>query len=213
MTMYLWLIPNDYPDSCYGRYDHHNSPDYLSFRKGIKLEAENFLVTSYETPVNQSPMIRCEAEMAQVRKYDCLESSASAPLVNERVQNLLLAVAPDEVQFIPARVICSDGELEGYSILNITKTIHAIDYENSEYHYIPIEGFVPMLSFDMTVYKPGCLGDLHFARDIEESGYILVNDSIKQLFEEEKVTGVNLITPEQFYKNLNDYFRGGWRDG
>ncbi len=58
------------------------------------------------------------------------------PLINERVQSILEEIAPNEVQFFPAKVICSDGELEGYSFLNVAVEIIGIDHEKSDYDNI-----------------------------------------------------------------------------
>ncbi len=129
------------------------------------------------------------------------------PLINERVQSILEEIAPNEVQFFPAKVICSDGELEGYSFLNVAVEIIGIDHEKSDYDNIatidPATGkrivTDAIAGFSYLTYKPGCMGKHPLARDKEYHSNLLVSEKLKIIFDKEKITGVWLVRPEEFY--------------
>ena len=133
--------------------------------------------------------LKCEIQT----KYDCIDNNGTSPLVNEKVMELLLSLAPDDVQFFDAEIRCKDGILNNYKLVNITHTIQGIDHEKS----------VPgALGFKYLTYKPGCMGKHKLARDEEYLGNILVTEGIKQAFEKEKITGVGLVRPEDYYRPI-----------
>ena len=103
------------------------------------------------------------------------------------MKNILEQVAPNEVQFFPAKAMCSDGELEGYSFLNVTTEIIGIDQEKSIYTKELSYGFTYL------TYKPGCLEEHPLARDKEYHGNLLVSEKLKAIFDKEKITGVWLV--------------------
>lgn len=181
--IYLWNDPENVPNKAIGEYDKISSPDRFLLKASRKLNLKEF-----------SPMPEVHFEIPQIKaiKYDCLSSNAMVPLINERVQDILEDLAPNEVQFFPAKVICSDGELQGYSFLNITVEIEGIDHDKTIYDQ---SGF----GFKYLTYKPGCLGKHPLARDKEYRGNLLVSQKLKNIFDKENVTGVWFVTPEEWY--------------
>ena len=122
--IYLWQVPEGTLNKDIGEYDRTCSPDRFLLREGRKLDLKEF---------SPMPVVYFETPQNRVLKFDCLDNNARIPLVNQKIIDILEDVAPREVQFFPARVICSDGELEGYSFLNVTVEIVGIDKEKSIY--------------------------------------------------------------------------------
>ena len=53
---------------------------------------------------------------------------------------------------------------------------------------------------DSLFYKNTALGECQLARDEEYHGLLVVSEKIKKIFDKEKITGVWLARPEEFYK-------------
>ncbi len=186
--IYLWKFPENTLNKEIGEYDRACSPDRFLLKASRKLQQAEF------SPV---PVVHFEVPQKRLLKFDCLDNSASVPLINERVQSILEEIAPNEVQFFPAKVICSDGELEGYSFLNVTVEIIGIDKEKTIYDR---SGY----GFHYLTYKKGCMGEHPLARDKEYHGNLLVSEKLKIIFDKEKITGTWLVRPEEFYRPISE---------
>lgn len=187
--IYLWEDPENYLNRDVGEYDKTCSPDRFLLRTGHALETKEF------SPI---PILHFEVSKKRVLKFDCLPNNTSIPLVNEKVKHILETMASNEVQFFPAKLICADGELEGYYFLNATRTFKGIDHERST--YTKIAGLDAICGFKTLIYKSGCLKEYHLARDEEYKGHLLVNEQIKAAFDKEKITGVRFVRPEEYYR-------------
>lgn len=184
--IYLWESPEKVLNKEIGEYDRTCSPDRFLLRASRKLELNEF-----------SPMPTVHFKIPQQRalKFDCLANGAMIPLINKRVQEILKEVAPNEVQFFPAKVLCPDGELAGCSFLNVTVEIEGIDHEKTVYDQ---SGY----GFHYLTYTKGCMGEHPLARDKEYHSNLLVSEKLKIIFEQEKITGVWFVRPEEYYRPL-----------
>ena len=129
-----------------------------------------------------------------------MQNNVASPLLNKRVVSFLETIAPEDVQFFPAKVICKDGELEGYQFLNVTSTIVGIDHEKSVYTKMKLLDAIGDIKY--LTYKPGCMDNHKIARDAEYLSNILVTEEIKQAFERENITGVVFVRPEDYYRPI-----------
>lgn len=131
------------------------------------------------------------------KKYDCIPNNSSSPLVNQKIIDILLKLAPDDVQFLDAEVHCKDGVLKNYKLLNIINKVKGIDREKS---ILTMMEQAPdaILRFRYLTYKPGCMGNHKLARDAEYLSHILISEEIKKAFEMEKIKGVRCITSEDY---------------
>jgi len=132
--------------------------------------------------------------------YDSIPNNCGSCLVNQKIVDILLKIAPDDVQFFDAEVRCSDRVLTGYKLLNITNMIVGIDHERSVYTKMKLADAISR--FKYLTYKPGCMGIHKLARDKEYFTNILATEEVKQAFAKEKVKGVRLVTPEEYYTTL-----------
>lgn len=191
MTIYLWEIPENYPEKLIGRYERERSPDRFLFREGQVLSIAQ---------VKPDPIIKFEVSMAQLEPYDCLDNTSSIPLVNQRLADLLINLAGDDIQLFDVKIECTDGELERYKILNVIHTVKGIDHEQSVYTTFKLPRGGSMIgTIRKLVYKPGCMGNHHLAKDEEMKDNLLVTQNIYDTFKREKITGVWLATPDEFY--------------
>lgn len=182
---YLWSIPDDYPEKLIGFYDINRSPDRFLFRKGcfINEKLDKIFVT-------------VGANKAAVRKYNDFQNSSGLPLVDSKVRVLLDEIAEFEVQYFDAVIECKDGVIEDYKIVNVTHAVPAIDHNSSQYDLI--EGSDAVLGFKHLVLKPNCLGTHAIARNQEYQPHILLSQQLFDAFKKHKITGVELITTEEF---------------
>jgi hypothetical protein len=191
--IYLWECPENFLNHDVGEYDRDVSPDRFLLSDGRPLNAGEF------SPV---PTVDFEVPQKRLLKFDCLPNNSSIPLVNTRTKSILENLASNEVQFFPARLNCKDGELEGYYFLNVTRTIVGIDHEKSIYTKMLTVDAISR--FRYLTYKPGCMGEYQLARDKEYLGNLLVSGKIKSIFEQERITGVWLVRPEDYYRPLSE---------
>lgn len=163
-------------------------------------ELQDIAVVKKCPPFSRIPLVKFNATKKIMSSYDCLPSGIMKPLVNKRVRDILEKLAPNDVQFFSAKVTCSDGELDGYQFLNVTNTIIGIDHEKSIYTRSKNTNIMGMIKY--LTYKPGCMGEYKLARDKEFLPNLLVTPEVKAVFEYEKITGVEFVTPENFYSSL-----------
>jgi hypothetical protein len=82
--MFLWEMPNEYPEELIGSYDETVSPNRFLFKSGG------------DVTMNDSPVVRFDCTRKELAGFDDLANSALVPLVSTRIQSLLLDRCPDE---------------------------------------------------------------------------------------------------------------------
>lgn len=165
--IYIWKIRDDYPESLIGEYDRERGPDRFSYKQGKKLD---------ELPASP-PRFQFDANSKSIRALDDLVNNAMVPLVSSGVAAILARTCPDEVQLVPAEIICKDGAVDGYSIVVVTNRVLGLDHAMSKYKCIP--GTKAIMRFEAAVYKENCLGALNVARDEEYLSNILVSERLR----------------------------------
>ena len=189
--IYLWVKPKSCPQKLIAEYNRKLSIDRFLFTDGICLT-----LSQIDKPI----IFQHKMKEADISKYDCIPNNSSSPLVNQRIVDLLLKLAPDDVQFFDAEVRCMDGILTGYKLLNVTSTFVGIDREKSICQMMK-NSPTSILGFRYLTYKPGCMGNHKVARDKEYLGNLLVSEEVKQLFEKEKIKGIWFARPEEWFGN------------
>ncbi|RKG92032.1 hypothetical protein D7V97_41325 [Corallococcus sp. CA053C] len=141
-----------------------------------------------------------------------ITSVGGAPIVHQRVADLFMELAPEDVQVIPVDV---DGQTEPYCILVATKLIRCIDDEQSaEVSYWKPEDGRPEKTgkyrsvYDMRI-DPTKVGAEKVFRTWGWTGALIVSEDIKDALERANVTGVSFrevtgpsaISPEERERN------------
>ena len=180
--VYIWRVPEDYPQSLFGEYQREGAPDRFLLKRGEHLPAQ-FGV----------PVIRFDGVIADLRKFDCLANNALVPLVNARCAAILTEVASKDVQFIPTRVEAADGVTDEFSLLNVTSKVKCIDRERSVFSFVP--GTQQIMSFRKLEYFESCLGEHRLARDSDYLGHLLLDDAASMRLR--GCTGIALRRPSE----------------
>jgi hypothetical protein len=181
--VYLWKIPNEYPEKLIGEYDRANSPDRFMFKKGELLPEDI-----------GTPILKFDASIAELKELDDLANTAMVPVISDRLARVLVDIAPSDIQLIDVSVNATDGNIEDYKLLNIVNKVIGIDKSQSEFTLVP--GSDQIMSFRFLKYKDDCLGRCVLARDAEYSSNLLVSQSLAEKLLEMKVAGVGLYLPE-----------------
>ena len=103
-------------------------------------------------------------------------------IVNERVKQVLNQFANNDIQYLTPTIICTDGELNNYSIVNILPRVSGIDRERSKCEFFSfdpnnIAGFA--YGVGTLVYHHSCLGKHHIAREKEFGTFLLISQELK----------------------------------
>jgi|SRR5690606_24158497 len=181
--VYLWKIPDDYPEKLIGDYDRENSPDRFIFKKGEMLPSDL-----------AKPVIKFDASVQELIELDDLANNAMVPVISERLAAVLAGWATEDIQLVDVVIKAKDGDLEGYKILNIVSKVFGIDKEQSKFTLVP--GTDQIMSFRSLKYKDDCLKGHHLARDAEYSSNLMVSQALAERLMEMELKGVGLYLPE-----------------
>lgn len=186
--VYIWSIPESYPDKFIGSYEYKKSPDYLIFSNGAPI-----------TALTELPIITFDCSKNKLLKYDCLVNSSLLPLINKKLCKIFDDICPNDVQYFDVNIQCKDGALEDYKLLNVTQKVEAIDHNRTEFKYLSEEKG-EFFGFKYLVLHQNCLekSGVEIARNSEYTPHILVNQTLHDAFKAEKITGVRLITVDEF---------------
>jgi len=200
--MYFWERPKNFKEIEIGEYknDDQNVIDRFKFYGGRRL-------TSEESEGESIFVFRLSCRHLGVN--DCLINNSGSPLVNQKIREILLRLAPEDVQFFPAKVICSDGALEGYFMVNIVPRLKGVDHLSSVYSTLDLpDGAKMMASIKRLVLKEEFMEGHHLVRE-GETFHIVVSQQIYDAFKSAKIKGVRLVTPDEYYEGLNALYRRG----
>jgi hypothetical protein len=187
--VYLWAIPNNYPERLLGEYQRDKSPDRFEFRKGIPLPDGLGM-----------PRFKFRTKLAELEEAGDLCNNTQIPLVSPEVAAVLEEYAAASVQFFATEVEAGDGFSDRYKLVNVTKTIRGLDREQSQYTNVP--GTDQIMGFRRAIYKEDCMGSLQLARDEEYKGHILVNEELAtRLRALGRNKGIGLYSPAQIYES------------
>lgn len=181
--VYLWKIPDEYPEKLIGEYDRKNSPDRFIFKRGEMLASDL-----------AKPVIKFDASAQELRALDDLANNAMIPVIGERLAAVLVESAPEDIQLIDVVIKARDGELEGYKILNIVSKVVGINKSQSEFALVP--GTDKIMSFRSLKYKDDLLQEHHLARDAEYNSNLIVSQVLAERLMEMKFKGIGLYLPE-----------------
>jgi hypothetical protein len=181
--IYLWRIPNEYPESLIGEYEKESSPDRFLFVQGKRIGN-----------CNAVPAFTFTGDPEILREYDVLANSTMIPLVSERVARILTRVCSDDLELLTASVHAAGEPVSGFSLVNVLPRVASVDHRGSNFIFIP--GTQQIMKFNRLKLKPDALGAHHLAREVEFNSFILVSDRLKEVFDAERVTGHAFIPPD-----------------
>ncbi len=185
--LYLWLLPETYSEKLVASYQDDESINRYLLSKGMALSPDEI----------GSIVFEAEVSTEELSTFDCIINHSTAPLVSEKVMDILKEMAADEVQFIDAQVRCTNGILTTHKMLIATNMVKGIDHNESVAKTLP--GIDAIIGFDSIEYNHGCLGKLNLAREGEYAEFLLVSYKVKNAFGKANISGVRFLTPEDYY--------------
>jgi hypothetical protein len=182
--IYLWRIPNNYPESLIGEYDKECSPDRFLFVQDKQIGNGNAV-----------PSFKFTGDPDVLRKYDVLPNSTMIPLVSERVARILTCACRNDIELLTASVHVGGETLSGFNLVNVLPRVASVDHGGSSCIFIP--GTKQIMKFNRLAVKSDALGTHHLAREQEFNSFILVSETLKQVFDSERVTGHAFVLPDK----------------
>jgi hypothetical protein len=182
---FLWRISDDYPQNQIGLYDRNHSPDRFMFLQGWAVEE----------PLTSKPKIDFPCKRAALAQNDCVCSNGGFPIVNTKLKDFLTERATDQIQFFSVDLMCSDGALEGYFLLNAASLVEAIDKGTSNYALIP--NTEAIMSFRKLSLHDDTMGDFEIGRDDNYKVYLFVGHALATEIREAGFTGIALVGPDE----------------
>jgi hypothetical protein len=185
--VYIWSNPENHPDGLVGQYRYANSEDPFAFKDGVLVG-----------DISQKPHIEFIGKVEELRKFDCLPNDTLLPLVSRKVQAILQGVCGDDLQLFDAVIDCEDAVVDDYAIVNVAKTVRALDRVRASVDLIP--GTQSIMGFSFLAYNSQIMSDQGYeiARDADYLPHILVGDQLFSAFEDKVVTGVHLMTVNEY---------------
>lgn len=168
-------------------YDHDGSEDYLLFRAGIRLEGLK-PVLLYQ--------VKSRAALKRLRKHHIV-SSTGPDLVSRELKTAFEALAPSDVEFFDATVVCGGDVVDGYSAINIPNLVNCCDMAASEYELTNFDPVNPTYMFLYTVIKEESPDDFDVVGCRERPNSIIVSSRTKDLLMKSGLSGL------AFYKALD----------
>lgn len=172
--IWLWGIPNSYPDKRIGVYIKNSGTDRFEFLKGVTLDDKNIVPPRINFSCDERHLV------------DVIPSSGNLIIISEKVLNLLNDMCPNDIQPFKANIFVNDKQIEGYYLLNIINTIEVFDNEKCEFS----KYMGAITSIKKIVYKTDNLSGHDIVRNAEFKPHVLVSDRLKSTFERKKIKGV-----------------------
>ena len=178
------LMISNYPNSYWFQYD-STVVGLYEFLQCKEIQSNKPLVFKLENKVSEKRLL----------SYDFYFSDGPE-FISPRLANLLSNNQDflHDVQLIDATIIVNGRSYSGYKALNFLRSISCIDMNKSE--YIPLLESLPdgPKEFYKMVFKENINEQFCMARCEESEGIIVISESLRQFFIENKVKGIDLYT-------------------
>lgn len=123
-----------------------------------------------------------ETKKSELITNDILQNNDSFMIVNGRVREVLNRFANKDLQYLEPTIICTDGELSGYYVVNIMSRVSGINKEKSKCEFCVVDpNYISGFEHGVgtMVYNHDCLGDRHIAKEQEFASFVLVSQELK----------------------------------
>ena len=206
MKPLIWDIPDDFKERHYMDYNWRPMEKRTSssiFMQGKHLPcADVGGIKCSQDPKEYDLIFASSVLPKEFTKFDCLPNNSTAPLVNQKVLDILNKLCSNDIQAFPATIIPDKGsrnnfENHDYWVINITKKSEAIDRDNTEFLYLS-----KSLGGDPYGTKKLVLSEYteHFlSRDETLKTLKIVSPSLVQAFKKAGVTGVQFIEDKDYF--------------
>ncbi len=207
MKPLIWSTPENFKERHYMDYNwrpmNERTNSYI-FMGGRFLPCQDIGNLKYsQDPKDYDLTFASECLPKEFKRFDCLPNNGQAPLVNQKVLDILSRLCPDDFQAFPVVIVPEPGsphsfENHDYWLINITKQVEAIDLEKSILSF-----FEEMPNRVSSIKKLLFLNDKQFetpliARIINDRSFEIVSPPLAQALKESNVTGVQFIEDKDY---------------
>lgn len=180
--IWMWNIPNTWPDKRIGTVNEETGTDRFEFLNGNVLDKNEI--------VSPDIVFECQEKFL----YDVLPNSGSLLIISERLLNIMKNLCEDDFQVFKANVFVKNKKIDGYYLINIVNKIEVLDKQNSI--YTTILDTDAILNLKKVVYKQDNLLNHHIVRNLDCLSNVLVSEKLKEIFDKEKIKGVEFRLEE-----------------
>lgn len=174
--LWIWSVPEDFPNKRIGEYVKGSGTDRFMFREGRELT---------EQIVPPKIVFEC----LEKHLNDVLPNSGLLLIVSKKIVEILAEICPQDIQVFEANVYIGENKIPNYYLLNIVNAVEVVDKSKSE--YTTIKGTDAILNFKKIVYKFDVLpNNHHIVRNLDYKSHVLVSDVLKEVFERNNIKGV-----------------------
>ncbi len=177
------MTRHDYPEKLVGEYLQESSPDYIDLIQGVSVG------DAWGTPE-----FEFEVSNEVLSGYDELVNSTLVPLVSERISEFFRSHCSDLVELIPAKLNTKNGQLNGYSLVNIRNLGRSVDAERSEYLYFPDSDWIMKFTELEFLDSPD---PRMITREQIYISYVVVTEEFKKARDENRWRGVALFRADE----------------
>ncbi|WBS02555.1 hypothetical protein OU994_30680 [Pseudoduganella sp. SL102] len=180
---YVLSVSDDYPDSYWFKYDHDNSPSYLSFQSGEAVDQPK-----------RPPLFTLDKKISIARflGFDFLMSDGG-DFISAKFADLMRNLAAGDVQIIEASVYVNGEKMNGFCIGNIANLVSCVDMEKSIYK--PLLKSCPdgPIKFTRFEFIDNSLNDHKIVRCKEDPQTIVVSEDFMQACKSAGIRGVEFL--------------------
>ena len=133
------------------------------------------------------------------RLADVLHTSDAYAVVSSRVRARLKQEAPDDLEFLPVRIVGHDGAVAAadYFIARPTAVVDGIDLDASDVERHPADPS-QISCVDELVLRPDAVGERKAFRLLGLPRFTVVSDALARACEEAGFSGLRLVPVESF---------------
>ena len=200
MKPLIWTNTQDVKSDGYALFDNtmRKTNSYI-FMSGQPLPNKDIGNLEYShDPKNYDLIYTYRYSELHLRRFDCLPNTGQAPLVNQKILDILNKLCPNDIQAFPVTIVPESPSKHtfvnhDYWLINITKLVEAIDLERSDVEFFDhdpriedaIRTIKKLAFIDSDKFAKPLIGRINNKRSME-----IVSSSLAEAFKEAKVTGV-----------------------
>lgn len=174
--IWLWRIPNNWPNKRIGTIIEGSGTDRFEFGKCNRLKGKNVIC----------PQIIFECEEKYL--YDVLPNDGRLIIVSQKVLDILDDFCNGDFEKFDANIYVKNKKINGYYLINILNKLDILDKEKSSFDTIGDSDVI--LGIENLVYKYDNLGENNIVRNKNYLLHVLVSDKLKKIFDNLKIKGV-----------------------
>lgn len=160
------------------------------------------------------PVFKSKTGLKKFKKLHCPPMDGTTA-VDAVWRDIILKFVPeDRVQFLPIRLIARGEVCDDYFWPIVMDRVYCIDPEKSTVtQKLQKPDMLIIFGVSKFVHIPGCLGNLHLARDARMNSHLLVSDELKEalaatgedsmFYRPEDVVTIDTIMAQARNRNLN----------